>query len=109
MIGAFEFEHGGRTYRCVREDRSGEPAGRWWWFSVSHDAQRYAPFEARSGDTQQSVRERIIAYYEHRVWLRAQPPEPRYRGPGRPAVKKVEAQAGGRRTDGQADRRTDGQ
>jgi hypothetical protein len=93
MIGAFTFEEGGRTYRCAIEERKTEPAGRWWWFSVSHDPQRYAPFEAVAGDTESSVRSRIVAYYEHRLWVRAQPPAPRERfsGPGRPpnAAKKA--------------------
>jgi hypothetical protein len=87
MIGAFDFEHSGRTYRCTLEQRAAGPAGIWWWFAVSYDQQRYAPFEAAPGDTRQSVRSRIIAYYEHRLWVRAQPvvPRQRFSGPGRPA------------------------
>jgi hypothetical protein len=88
MIGPFTFEHGGRKYSCAPEKRTGAPEGTWWWFTVSHDQQRYAPFEAAAGDTQQSVRSRIIEFYEHRLWARAQPPEPRqqFSRPGKPAA-----------------------
>ena len=88
MIGAFTFEQNGRTYACAAEKRTTPPAGTWWWFSVSHDQQRYAPFEAAAGDTQRSIRERIVAYYEHRVWVRAQPvvPRERFGRPGKPAA-----------------------
>ena len=86
MIGAFDFEHGGRTYRCSPEQGTVAPAGRWWWFTVTHDRQRYAPFEAASNDTRQSVQDRIVAYYERLLWVRAQPPVPRHQfaRPGRP-------------------------
>ena len=76
MIGRFEFEHGGRTYVCTPESRD-VPVGTWWWFSVSHDQHRYAPFEASSRDTRDSVRTRIVEYYERLVWARAQPPAQR--------------------------------
>ena len=86
MIGAFAFEHSGRTFTCTAEERQTAPAGTWWWFAVSHDQQRYAPFEAVAGDTQHSVRSRIIAYYEHRLWVRAQPvvPKQHFTRPGKP-------------------------
>ena len=77
MIGAFSFEHGGRTYNCAPEKRSLPPSGTWWWFTVSSDSNRYAPFEAASGDTRQSIQTRIVAYYEHRLRVRAQPAAPR--------------------------------
>jgi len=82
-LGAFTFEEGGRTYACAPEE-SGDPSrGSWWWFTVSGDSQRYARFEAARGDTQKSVRARIVEYYEHRMWVRAQPVVPRQRF-GRP-------------------------
>jgi hypothetical protein len=97
MIGAFAFEHGGRSYTCTPETRDTAPTGTWWWFTVSHDSSRYAPFEGSPGDTQRSVRERIIAYYERLVWLRAQPtvrPErQRFSGPGKPAAPAAPAPA----------------
>lgn len=88
MTGAFTFEHGGRTYSCSTEKRKSPPVGTWWWFTVSSDSNRYAPFEAVSSDTQQSIRTRIVAYYEHRLWARAQPAAPRqhFGRPGKPGA-----------------------
>jgi hypothetical protein len=87
-IGAFTFEQGGRSYKCTAEKRDTPPAGTWWWFTVSSDPQRYAPFEADAGDTQQSIRSRIVAYYERRLWVRAQPavPHQHFGRPGKPTV-----------------------
>ena len=87
VIGAFEFVHSGRTFTCVAEKRQTAPAGTWWWFGVSYDQQRYAPFEASASDTQQSVKSRIIEYYEHRLWVRAQPvvPKQHFARAGKPA------------------------
>jgi len=72
-LAAFTFEEGGRTYECTPEERGDPSRGPWWWFTVSDDSQRYARFEAAAGDTRKSVRTRIVAYYEHRMWVRAQP------------------------------------
>jgi hypothetical protein len=95
VIGAFNFEHAGRQFRCTPEKRHIEPIGTWWWFSVSNDGQRYAPFEVASGDTQASVRARVVKYYEHLQWVRAQPPAPRqqFSRPGRPAKPPVPGSA----------------
>jgi hypothetical protein len=85
-LKGFTFEEGGRTYACTPENRGDPPGGSWWWFTVSDDSQRYAGFKTASGDTRKSVRARIVEYYEHRVWVRAQPAPPR--GPfGRGAKK----------------------
>lgn len=86
VLAAFTFEEGGRTYECTPETRGNPPRGAWWWFTVSNDSQRYARFEAAAGDTRSSVRARIVEYYEHRVWVRAQPVVPRqpFRKPGKP-------------------------
>jgi hypothetical protein len=88
MLGPFTFEEGGRTYSCTSEKRTTTPEGTWWWFAVSNDSQRYAPFEAAAGDTQRTVRARIVAWYERRVWVRAQPvvPRERFGRPGKPAA-----------------------
>ena len=73
MPGAFQFDHGGRTYTCsVRSSRL-RAADAWWWFEVSGDRQRYAPFRAAAGDTSPSVRERVVAYYEDFLARRAAP------------------------------------
>ena len=79
MLAAFTFEEGGRTYECTPEHRGDPSGGSWWWFRVSNDSQRYARFEAAAGDTRSSVRARIVEYYEHRLWVRAQPVVPRRR------------------------------
>ena len=84
MLGAFSFEEGGRTYECTPEERGDPSRGSWWWFTVSDDSQRYARFEAAAEDTRSSVRDRIVEYYEHRIWVRAQPAVPNKRF-GRPA------------------------
>ena len=88
MLGAFTFEEGGRTYTCAPEKGPAPLEGPWWWFGVSNDSSRYAPFEAAASDTQRTVRARIVAYYERRLWVRAQPvvPRERFGRPGKPAA-----------------------
>ena len=88
MLGAFTFEEGGRKYACAPETRAAPLEGTWWWFDVANDSNRYAAFEASPGDTHRSVRERIVAWYERRLWVRSQPPtHPERPGrPGRPAM-----------------------
>jgi len=86
-VGAFEFEEGGRVYRCCVEGERSSRAGAWWWFDVSGDAQRYAPFHPEPGDTKSSVRARIVGYYNALLARRAMPPVPRHmagRRPGQP-------------------------
>jgi hypothetical protein len=82
FVGTFEFEEGGRLYRCSVERERSARAGSWWWFDVSGDAQRYAPFHPEPGDTKNSVRARIVGYYNALLARRAMPPVPRH-GPGR--------------------------
>ena len=77
MIQAFEFEDGGRTYSCQVEQRRAARPESWWWFAVSGDEQRYAPFLALADDTRESVRKRVIAFYSELLIRRARPPEPR--------------------------------
>ena len=88
FVGAFEFEEGGRVYRCCVQGERSVGAGAWWWFDVSGDAQRYAPFHPEPGDTQHSVRARIVDYYKALLVRRAMPPAPRY-GQGRPPKQPV--------------------
>jgi hypothetical protein len=78
MIGEFRFEHDGRTYTCSVEQPRGSRTEAWWWFAVSGDQQRYAPFQAAANDTQDSVRSRIITYYGDLLFRRAQPAVPRH-------------------------------
>ena len=53
----------------------GGDAEDWWWFAVTGDAQRYAPFRAERGDTRASVQERVVAFYTNRLFRIAQPRE----------------------------------
>ena len=77
MLKAFTFEDNGRTYNCRVEEPRGARTRTWWWFDVSEDGQRYAPFEASDEDTEGTVRERVIAYYDHLLVRRAEPPQQR--------------------------------
>jgi hypothetical protein len=74
MIEAFEFEEGGRTYTCKVERQKGSATEGWWWFVVTGDQHRYAPFQSARGDTQNSVRGRILEYHQNRLARRAAPP-----------------------------------
>jgi hypothetical protein len=75
MIKGFEFQEGGRHYTCTVEAMSGPDAEQWWWFAVSGDQQRYAPFRAERSDTRASVQERVVAFYTNRLYQLAQPRE----------------------------------
>jgi hypothetical protein len=65
--GVFDFVENGRTYKCRVEPLTRGRAGDWWWFGVSGDDSRYAPFPAAAQDTPDSVRPRVVAYYEERI------------------------------------------
>jgi hypothetical protein len=67
MIQGFEFSDAGRTYTCTVEERKGADES-WWWFAVSGDGQRYAPFVAAKADTRASVQERVVAFYLNRLF-----------------------------------------
>lgn len=84
MTEAFEFEDSGRTYTCTVEAPRHKPTERRWWFAVSHDAQRYSPFEAATGDSKKSVQERVLAFYNHRLYCLSQPTEVKKHWGGRP-------------------------
>lgn len=71
MIEAFHFVEEGRTYSCFSEARRTQPSESWWWFDVSGDRQRYAPFRADSDDTLASVQERIVAFHSSLLARRA--------------------------------------
>ena len=77
MIRGFEFEEDGRTYVCKVEARRDTPDNAWWWFDVSGDRQRYAPFQAVDSDTRTAVKTRILEYYANLLEARARPVEPR--------------------------------
>lgn len=73
MIKGFSFSADGRQFECTTEERRGTPGEFWWWFTVSGDAQSYAPFEAKAGDTRDSVQERVLAFYRNRIARLAEP------------------------------------
>ncbi len=93
MIKGFEFTEGGRDYSCCVEQQFGQNGENWWWFSVSSDGQRYAPFQASRDDTRTSVQKRIVEFYEHRLWVRAQPVQRGAQFGSRPATPKPVAAA----------------
>lgn len=75
MIKGFEFEHEGRHYLCTIEERKGAPSDSWWWFSISGDAQRYAPFRTAKDDSMASVSQRVVKFYADRLFALSQPTE----------------------------------
>jgi hypothetical protein len=77
MIKDFEFSNDGRTYTCRVEEPRGARTEAWWWFGVSGDAHRYAPFQAAADDSEADVRARVIAYYQDLLARRAMPAQPR--------------------------------
>jgi hypothetical protein len=77
MIGILQFTEGDRTYECSVEERPGANGPtRWWWFVVTNDHHRYAPFPAVAEDTELSVRHRIVSYYTALIARRALPHNP---------------------------------
>ena len=86
MTKKFSFADGDRTYTCHVEGLAGRTEA-WWWFQVSGDSSRYAPFQAARGDTEASVRDRIVAYYQNMLARRAEPARSWHnRGQPRPAA-----------------------
>jgi hypothetical protein len=64
----------GRTFSCTVEAPLHLGMPPWWWFRVdTGESARYAPFEALSTDTKQSVQQRIVAYYEQVLAIKARP------------------------------------
>ena len=86
MIRGFDFEEEGRAYRCTVEARRATPDDAWWWFDVSGDRQRYAPFQVEKADTQKAVKAKIVTYYANLLEARARPVEPRCHWARRPKV-----------------------
>jgi hypothetical protein len=70
----FQFVDEGRTFFCTVEVPRQQGMAAWWWFRLDSDGStRHAPFEASPGDTQQSVRARILAYYAELQAIKARP------------------------------------
>jgi hypothetical protein len=74
VIKEFEFIDEGRKFFCSVELPKQAGMKPWWWFRLdSASSTRYAPFEASSSDTKQSVQERIVAYYAALLAIEARP------------------------------------
>jgi hypothetical protein len=69
-----EFTDGDRTFTCRAEASTATPGTLWWWVSVTGETSRYAAFRAEPGDTAQTLRPRILAYYAQLLADRARPP-----------------------------------
>jgi hypothetical protein len=80
-----DFINDGRTFSCSVAPRSASETALWWWFRVSSDGSRYAPFLASSDDTPASIQSRIVAYYDDLLARRAAPSVPRWQR-ARPAA-----------------------
>ena len=74
MNDTFDFTEGGRTYTCSAEARAGARNETWWWFRVSGDRHRYAPFRAVALESHRSVQTRIVSYYADLMERRGLPP-----------------------------------
>lgn len=87
MKESFQFEDAGRKFECSAERMRKTSPETWWWFRVSTEEQnRYAPFRTSDDDTQSSVQERVVAYYNDLLVRRAAPPINRWqRGAPKPA------------------------
>lgn len=77
MIAAFDFEEDGRSFSCCVETVRCTQSEEWWWFGVSGETQRYAPFHAAPSDTEANVRARVAEYYADLLERRARPVPPR--------------------------------
>jgi hypothetical protein len=73
MTRIFSFAEGDRKYQCRVERATAGRTEAWWWFEVSGDAHRYAPFHAAASDTEASVRARILTYYLNVLARRSEP------------------------------------
>ena len=73
MIEAFTFEADDRIFACTIERGRAEGAQPWWWFTVSGESHRFAPFRPDTEDTVESVRERVLAYFRALLARRALP------------------------------------
>src|SRR4051794_19426015 len=71
MLQPFTFEADDRIFACQIEQGRSRLAHAWWWFTVSGESHRFAPFQPIAGDTVDSVRSRVLSYYRELVARRA--------------------------------------
>lgn len=76
IVARFTFEADDRTFACQIE--GGQTLVRqWWWFTVSGETHRFAPFQPSAEDTLGGVQSRILSYYRELVARRALVIDPR--------------------------------
>ena len=71
MLQPFTFEADDRVFACQIEGGRTKLAQLWWWFTVSGESHRFAPFQPEVGETLESVRFRVLSYYRELVARRA--------------------------------------
>ena len=71
MTHSFEFVEEGRTYTCSLEPSHPSRTDAWWYFEVTGDRTRYAPFQGVASDTISSVQRRIVQHYSALLERRA--------------------------------------
>jgi hypothetical protein len=71
MLQPFTFEADDRMFACQIEQGRTRLAQPWWWFTVSGESHRFAPFQPVAEDTVESVRSRVLSYYRELVARRA--------------------------------------
>ena len=73
MLDTFTFQADNLTFACRIEKGRAEGAQPWWWFTVTGEAHRFAPFRPEVEDTVETVRARVLAYYRALVARRDLP------------------------------------
>lgn len=71
MLQPFTFEADDRLFACQIEQGRSRVAQAWWWFTVSGESHRFAPFQPLAEDTVDSVQFRILNYYRELVARRS--------------------------------------
>ena len=69
----FTFEADDRIFSCAIEKGRAAGAQPWWWFTVSGESHRFAPFQPAAEDTVESVRDRVLTYFRALLARRALP------------------------------------
>jgi len=77
VLQSFTFEADDRIFACQIEQGRTRLAQPWWWFTVSGESHRFAPFQPEVGETIESVRCRVLSYYRELVARRALTLDPR--------------------------------
>lgn len=72
-MDGMQFSSDGLTYTCQREASIATPDVTWWWVKVAGDAQRYAAFRSEKGETQATLKTRVIKYYAEVLAIAARP------------------------------------